>query len=365
MQPMIPSRIHCLSRLPRLPSGKLDRQQLADQPAQLLLPGHPNAGPRGPGWSRMTTLWEEVLHVSRVGPHDNFFQLGGHSLKAIELVERIQRDFQRDVPPGILMEAPTPALLTERLEAHSSSPLLVRMRTQGQLPILCLIPGAYGGTIGLRTLANQVGPDQPVVGLEYDATDPADRVSLESVAHRFVREIRQRFPEGPYRLCGFSMGGLIAYEMAKELGSQVDHLILLDAYGPGVVPAQGPNLRNRLHELWTHLQILARSKPRHILERISKLPGRTRPTTSEQFELALDYLARPQSPEPKFGGPVSLIRLSHRPDWVNDPLLGWSELFPQLRVRTIVGLHGPLVLEEPVVTEAARALNDVLGLSGK
>lgn len=363
--PLRPVRIRHLEALPRLPSGKIDRERLGDSEAVALrlqtgqlLSLRPEGPEQDAPWRAMAQLWEAVLKVPQVGPNDNFFDLGGHSLSAVELSHRIEEKFGRAMPPGLLVELPTVALLWAALQ-RPVPPVLLEMRAgDAENPLLCLIPGAWGGTIGFHKMVLRLNPEQPVVGLEFDGLESQDRVSLPAVAVRFASELARYRSSGPYILCGFSMGGLLAYEMAKILGNQVQHLILLDATGPGVIPETTPRWRNRLQEVWTHLQILARSRPRHVWDRLLKLPAR-RYRPSEQFDLAVRYFSEFQK-EGCFEGPVTLIRMSYQPDWLTDPLLGWGELLPQLQTRTVVGLHGPLVIEEPVVDDVVAELERIL-----
>ncbi len=356
----LPARLYRVERLPRLDSGKIELESLQ---GQLLgrSAGTAEQAPTAP-W---IGLWEEVLGISGIGVHDNFFQLGGHSLKALELAERLSRQLGRTVSPSALVDHPTVALLTQYLQRPRHSAVVTLKPGQGpERPLLVLIPGAWGGTLGLRRLAERLPHPQPVIGLEYEATDAHDRESLEALAARFAHDLRAYQPQGPYRLCGYSLGGLLATALLPELGQQVDHLILLDAYGPGPAGGEQRNFwANRLHELWTHAQILSRSRPRDLFERLSKLPQRWSRTPSAQLELVQEFLQRRQV-QAEFAGRVSLIRLTHQPDWMTDPLLGWGQLFPQLEIRELVGLHGPLVLEEPVVSAAAHLLSELLDEGG-
>lgn len=357
--PMLPHAIYCVERIPRFPSGKVDYATLGREKNRPLPPVESSSEPSEAPWRAMAELWQEVLNRPFVGPDDNFFELGGHSMAAVELTSRIERRFGLAVPPGILVEVPTVAGLSALLEQGRTQPVLVRLRGQGPAPRLCLIPGAWGGTIGFHKLVEKFPEGSCVVGMEYDALEMSDRTSLKQVARKFTAELLRYCPQGPYRLCGFSMGGLLAYEMACELGEQMEHLILLDSHGPGIVPHSGVRWKNRLLEMWTHIQILARSRPRHIVDRLAKLPERLNPPASEQFHLALDYLARWQN-RPGYEGRCTLIRLSHQPDWMTDSKLGWSEVFPELEMRTIIGLHGALVLEEPVVSLVAKELLELI-----
>ncbi|MBQ1076207.1 amino acid adenylation domain-containing protein [Micromonospora sp. C31] len=229
---MVPSAVLVLDRLPVTANGKLDRRAL---PA----PQHgPAAGraPRTPAEQRLCALFAEVLGVDRVGPDDNFFDLGGHSLLATRLIARARTDLGLDRAVRDLFQRPTPAgLLGDGADEGTATGVLLPLRTTGtRPPLFCVHPGA-GMSWSYAGLTQHLGPDQPVYGLQTRAlSTPGYRAGgVGELAEDYLAEIRRVQPHGPYRLLGWSFGGVVAHAMATRLqaaGEEVELLALMDAY---------------------------------------------------------------------------------------------------------------------------------------
>jgi amino acid adenylation domain-containing protein len=230
---MVPAVFTWMDALPRTSSGKLDRRALPE----------PDAGPDGaehvpprPGMEeRLAAVWQEVLGVERIGAHDDFFDLGGQSILATRLFARLRGELGVDVPVAMLVQAPTVESMARALAAGERAVRLplVPLQTFGERPPLFLVHPAGGHVICYRGLAVSLAPDQPVYGLQprglEDGMTPID--SLSEMAAYYVEAIRRFRPKGPYRLGGWSFGGVVAWEMARQLRAAdeaVDLLALLD-----------------------------------------------------------------------------------------------------------------------------------------
>ncbi|GLQ87765.1 non-ribosomal peptide synthase/polyketide synthase [Dyella flagellata] len=232
---MLPAAVVALDALPLNPNGKLDRKAL---PAPHFSPATQRA-PRTPEESVLAELFAEALGVEGVGIDDNFFELGGHSLLAIRLVARIRSMMQNDMPIQALFEAPTVAALAARFTDPEQRPSLLPLRSTGeQPPLFCVPPGGnlawtYAGLI------SHIDADCPVYGLHAPDLQDADGrdASLDEVIDRHVADMREVQAKGPYRLMGWSLGGLIAHMIATRLqaaGEEVSLLAMIDAYPRGV-----------------------------------------------------------------------------------------------------------------------------------
>jgi thioesterase domain-containing protein/acyl carrier protein len=192
--------------------------------------------PNGAVESRLTQLWEAVLEKRPIGVNDDFFELGGDSLRAARLFARIEQRFQRSLPVGTLFQAPTIAALAKIIsDGSSSDTCVVPIQSGNARPPLYCLPAHTGSVLLYRTLAQHLGSDQPVYGLQPQGLDgkhvPLTRI--EDMAVNFVRDIRLIQPKGPYFVAGYCMGGTIALEMAQQLrrqGETVGMLALLDTY---------------------------------------------------------------------------------------------------------------------------------------
>ncbi|MBG0567780.1 non-ribosomal peptide synthetase [Actinoplanes aureus] len=244
---MVPSAVVQLDAVPLTPSGKVDRAALPDPEGPGTSRGR---GPRTPQEELFCTLFGEVLGLGPVSAEDNFFELGGDSLAAATLAARATEFTGHRVGARDLYEAPTVAALVERLGgAGGGDPLavLLPLREHGsRAPLFCVHPfGGLGWTYA--GLLRHLDREQPIYAVQARGlAEPGDDGSgqlpadLDEMAADYVDQIRTVQPQGPYRLAGWSLGGLIAHRMAtllQERGERVELLALLDAYP---VRATGP-----------------------------------------------------------------------------------------------------------------------------
>jgi amino acid adenylation domain-containing protein/non-ribosomal peptide synthase protein (TIGR01720 family) len=249
-QYMVPSSFVELAELPLTANGKVDRRALAELRGSAPAVAADHLPPRDELELALAGLWQELLGVSPVSVRANFFELGGHSLAAVRLLARIRAGWGRDLPLATLFAAPTieelAALLRRDEAAAAPRGPLVAIQPRGpRRPFFCVHP-VGGNVLCYAELARRLGPDQPFYGLQ--ATTPAAAAaaappeaaaappSLEQLAAAYLDEVRHVQPSGPYLLGGWSMGGVVAYEMARQLelaGEEVGLVALIDAGAPG------------------------------------------------------------------------------------------------------------------------------------
>ncbi|MER7728755.1 amino acid adenylation domain-containing protein [Streptomyces sp. NPDC096323] len=235
---MVPSAVVALDAFPLSPSGKLDRREL---PAPVFAGGGGDR-PMSVREEALALLFAEVLGADSVGPDDAFFDLGGTSLLAVRLVARVREEFGAELTIGSLFEASTPAALAARIDGAGTEPasgdaLDVVLRLRGgsaRAPLFAIHP-AGGIAWCYAGLAARLGPDQPVYGIQARGLvreEPLPR-TLEDEAADYVQRIREVQGQGPYRLLGWSVGGVLAHTVAvllQESGEEVELLALLDAF---------------------------------------------------------------------------------------------------------------------------------------
>ncbi|MGI5430034.1 amino acid adenylation domain-containing protein [Streptomyces sp. CA-179760] len=270
---MIPSAFVSLEALPHTASGKLDRKALPAPDAPLAAKTAPRTELEGV----LRSLFAEVLRLApaQVGVHDGFLDLGGHSLLAPRLTSRVSAELGVDLPMRALFHSPTVAALARRLDegdqracdGSGTAPVgpLLPLRTRGDgEPLFCL-PPASGLSWGFAGLARHIDPDRPLYGLQSRGLIPGQQRagSLDEVVAEHTALIREIQPHGPYHLLGYSMGGLVAYDVAVGLqaaGEKVALLGLFDSF-PGAWIRQGPTLPDRPTLLRSLLTILGRPAP--------------------------------------------------------------------------------------------------------
>ncbi|MGI5365949.1 amino acid adenylation domain-containing protein [Streptomyces iakyrus] len=233
---MVPSAVVPLERFPLTPNGKLDRKAL---PAPGVTAEAPARAPRTPREELLCELFAEVLGVAAVGIDDSFFARGGHSLLAAGLIGRLHEALGVEIGLRSLFEAPTVAELAERLDTGGGPggefDVLLPLRRAGEGPALFCVPAAGGLGWSFAGLTRHIPDRHPLYalqspGLSDEAEQPA---TVEETAARYVERIREVDPHGPYHLVGWSVGGLIAHEMAVRLrasGAEVALLAVLDSY---------------------------------------------------------------------------------------------------------------------------------------
>lgn len=244
-EPALPSSFTVLEALPLTPNGKLDRHAL---PAPDRVARAAFVEPTTPAERKLAQWWQRMLQVERVGLHDNFFELGGDSLTAAEMAAGFSEQFGMDLPLASLFEAPTVASLAafvERTGDGRDDPLgeMLVLRAPRKLhevgkvqprPLFCIHP-MLGLGLGFSSLLRHLDPAMPVYalqshGLRGDARLPG---SIEEIATDYLAQIRRIQPEGPYRLVGRSLGGLIGHAIAEQLlamGERVELLAMIDSY---------------------------------------------------------------------------------------------------------------------------------------
>ena len=238
---MVPAVIVLLDALPVAPNGKVDRNALPAPDQARPESEKAYVAPRDDLELQLAHIWEEVLGVRPVGVRDNFFELGGHSLMAVRLFAVIEKQLGKKLPLTAVFQGATVEQLVDLLRQQATpgpQSSLVAIQPGGSKRPLFLVHPAGGHVFPYVHLAQLLGPDQPCYGLQArsleDGQDPHARI--EDMAAYYIEAMRSAQPTGPYLLGGWSMGGVVAFEMAQQLHAQGDHVALL-ALLDGRIPA--------------------------------------------------------------------------------------------------------------------------------
>jgi len=345
-------------------------------------------------------IWEQVLRIERVGLSDDFFELGGSSLMAVQLLAQIRNRTGKSVPLPALFEAPTIEQLASLLEDKTGpSSALVALQTNGSKPPLVLIHGAGGGILwGYANLAPHLGAGQPVYAIQPHAAT-LETSNVEELATRYITQLRALQPAGPYYLGGYCFGGYLAYEMARQLrvgGEQVALLLLIEATAPngsyekvdwrrlGFISDFARNLSYWLNDFFdltrqaqrefffrqvgvVFKKLTARlrrrgERPIHLEQyvNISELPEHELNFWRMHLRAGADYVPQP------YPGRVTLVRTRAQPLFCSyDPAYGWGELAGDgVEVRIVPGSHEN-IFKEPGVRLLAEPLRECLARAQK
>ncbi|MBO0950113.1 non-ribosomal peptide synthetase [Fibrella forsythiae] len=239
---MVPTDFVVVPRFPITPNGKIDRKALpapsADRTSVSEQTADRSNKPTTPEEVLLSALWSEVLGVEDIGIDDNFFELGGHSMIAVQVMTRLEKQTGRRLPLASLFEYPTIRQLATLLHEDTkpvSWKSLVPIKPTGTRQPLYIVHGAGLNVLLFNAVAQNLHADQPVYGLQARGLNGIDEpfYSIEEMAAHYVETIVKHNPAGPYSLSGFSFGGIVAYEMArqmKEKGLDVGLVALFDAY---------------------------------------------------------------------------------------------------------------------------------------
>ena len=362
----------------------------------------------------LVDIWEDLLGVENVGVQDSFFDLGGHSLIAVRLFAKLNKQYKVDYPISVLFEAPTieacaklireavgdsgttattTAVSEREPEVRTRYKHLVAMHpsnSEDDRPFF-LAAGMFGNVLNLRQLANLIGKDRPFYGLQARGLygDDKPHATFEEMATDYLEEIRQVQPHGPYLLGGFSGGGIVAYEMAQQLsalGEEVSLLVMLDTPIPSDTPL------STQEKLAIHRQNLSRegleypvnwlkqkleyrkhmadkTHEREAQEQGGAEPGFHSLVIESAFYAALaKYQVKPLPME------IQLFRPKLRPthQFSDGQLInrdrrriysdnGWSRYVPSVRVFEMPGDHDSMVLEPNVRILAAHLRRSIEG----
>jgi thioesterase domain-containing protein len=368
---MVPSYFVTLDAWPLTPNGKIDRKALpepsqsGDGEARTIVP--PKTDPE----RALAPIWEEVLKVKPISITDNFFDLGGHSFLAAVLLAKIRTQLGHTLPLGTLFTAPTiqqlAALIQKNLEAPTVSPI-VPLHEEGEQPPLFLIAGVGGHVFTFHKFARMLDPRQPTYGVKAIGIDgtrpPLDRI--EDIAAEYVKEITALRPKGPFMLGGYSVGAIVAYELAlqlRQLGHQISLLVVFDMNAPGY-PKKLPLPRRVMMHLGNFARLGLQEKKSYLVERFGNVK------TKVLRRLGLGVLNAPEIPgvealpqdaikrvwaalveaqlryEPRAKLDTSLIlfKAEEAEEWaatiMDDPLAGWGQWVKgSIEEHTIPGGH--------------------------
>ena len=354
--------------------------------------------PRDDVERKLARIWEEILGVEHVRISDDFFDLGGSSLLAVNLFAQINKSFGRLLPLATLFEAPTIEQLADLVRVKqwtaSWSPLVQIQSGEARPPLFC-VHAEGGNVIDYRAMATHIGKDQPIYGLQSEGLsgEPMDYRSIEEMAQQYIQEIRSIQPKGPYVLGGFCMGGTIAYEMAQQLqeeGEEIALLVMIQTrhqnyytYPPKTtrlhrwiyrsmdrIHYEGsnfvkPGLKTKMIYIGDRIERLREIVQSQIERKLETIFGQSESKFAHSLVYALEkvawmnrqafwnYEAKP------YRGHVAIFRASHQPRGIiPDPTLGWGPLVEgELELYEIPAFH-QTILSEPQVKDMAHQIRD-------
>ncbi|MDN3579773.1 non-ribosomal peptide synthetase [Mucilaginibacter flavus] len=235
---MVPDDFVLMEVIPITPNGKIDRKALPKPDYGDIKRTGDFIAPRTENEKLVAEIWQELMGIKSISIGDNFFELGGRSLVAVQIMARIEKETGKRLPLATLFEHATIEKLAARLDIDPASitwESLVPIKPTGSKMPLYIVHGAGLNVLLFNALAMNMDADQPVYGLQAKGLNGIDEPLdvMEEIAANYIAEIVAKNPDGPYALAGYSLGGIIAYEMAKQLmaaGKEVKMLAMFDTY---------------------------------------------------------------------------------------------------------------------------------------
>lgn len=235
---MVPDDFVIMEVIPITPNGKIDRKALPKPDYGNIQRTGEFVAPRTANEKLVAEIWQQLMGIENISMTDNFFELGGRSLVAVQIMARIEKETGKRLPLATLFEYATIEKLAARLEIDPSSitwESLVPIKPSGSKMPLYIVHGAGLNVLLFNALAMNMDAEQPVYGLQARGLNGVDEPLdvMEEIATNYITEIVAKNPDGPYALAGYSLGGIIAFEMAKQLmaaGKEVKMLAMFDTF---------------------------------------------------------------------------------------------------------------------------------------
>lgn len=312
----------------------------------------------------LSRTWRRVLGKNGIGTDENFFDLGGDPWLAIQLFDEIKQATGRSFSPLVIYQAPTIASLAAFLQAAKTPafPKYVQLKSGNAHPPLFLMHGLGGNIMEFFGLVKHLQISHAVYGLQARGIDGLEDPfsSIEQMAKFHVDAIKEVQPHGPYLLVGYSLGGLVAMEMARHLlstGDKTALLVMIDSYPPirYAPPVQklgvwARKARNRARQMLQSAPQSDKSLGRVFTPPMLKVQEAAR-------KALVDYQLRP------YPGEVRFVRAGTPLHFPDDPARVWTKFITQMEVQTVPGDHQELLTayHEPLANVISRYLAEIPG----
>ncbi|WP_371876471.1 non-ribosomal peptide synthetase [Pseudoduganella chitinolytica] len=386
---MVPAAFVPLAALPLTANGKLDRKALPAPEGQGLAHQAYEA-PQGEVEQTIAALWAQLLGVERVGRHDNFFDLGGYSLMVFQVIEGLKQKGYNAALQDVLLAQELSALAQLISANHGGAPApdqWVTIRHGGSRPALVFLHEPSGEVLSYERLARHIDAEVGLYGIRADGATITSETTYEELAARYVSILREALPQGPYRLAGWSAGGVLAYEVARQLaaqGQRVEFVGLIDSWLRGSAGSAGNTieLADKLMLLVSYIEYqgckLADPDVAQLME-APDLPAALalakrqrwlgQDIGADEFDarVALAFNLR-QGAHAYAAAPIEapVHLFTATPQGAADPANGWgSVLRGRLQVHPIGGDHWSLMMEPARAARLGSAISALLdGIDG-
>ncbi len=350
----VPNIFVKLSELPITGTGKINRKALpkpiiSNRSNKVFVPATTLIQ------KKLQSIWSDALALPTLSMQDDFFELGGHSLIAIQVMTRLKKETGHQIPISALFQYSTIEKLSRLLDDQQNTNwnCLVPIKPAGTQPPLYVIHGDGLNVLVFRAFSVYIDEDQPVWGIQSKGLDghSIPKETISEIAAEYLAEILALNPDGPYNFAGYSFGGLVAYELAKQLtskGKKVNFVGVLDTnisnetfYQDGHVGISG-KLKRQLPKLKfitqsffanpkqtvAYQRFIIKNKMKELWSKIGLTKNIVEEEKISHEEKILNKLTHAYQTYDMQAAPieVDLFRCKKRPYFVDDPIyLGWKK----------------------------------------
>ena len=384
---MVPADFVVLKEFPLTPNNKIDKKALPKPASKAKVQDLSSDRPKGKNEILVAQIWSSVLGLTDIPTNANFFELGGQSLLAVKVMAAIESQTGKRLPLATLFENATIAKLARKIQSEEEErwESLVPIKTSGNKPPVFMIHGGGLNILLFKTIADMLDEEQPVYGMQARGLSrPAELLyTIEEIAAVYVREIMDVYPNGPYLLTGYSLGGIIAFEMARQLrnlGKEIKFLGAVDTYAGNLksVADHTSKITKKVKRQFHKIPFFTKAFIEHpketfvyqwnyVKNKINKpLPAKIKSqdnyfTPYEQsimdsYDIAVDNYAMPAD-----NFQLDLFRVNKRIYYIDDQVyLGWDKFAKKgVKIHVVPGDHRTF-LHPPNDREFAAILQSAL-----
>jgi thioesterase domain-containing protein/acyl carrier protein len=383
---MVPNHFVLLTDIPKTLNGKVDKKQLppfqgaAEQVSVKEVQINKEKLENAEFYEQIRKLWEKVLGKNEVSDEDNFFNIGGNSLLAVQIFSKLDTVFKINLPLASLIEAedfkafaqivmearPTKSISVKKFDTNEIFNSLVKISNKGDLAPLFCFHAAGGNVLNYVGLIPALKSKRPLYALQSLGLDgkSTPRDSIVKMAIAYIEEIKRAQPEGPYNLAGGSMGGTMALEVAIRLraaGDEVERLILFDTFGPKFnLKKYTKRKSNYFFQKIELLKFVSKGVFTDLLISICNKVGLKAPLVVSLYQVEMNnYRALWKYRPGTYEGDVHLIRCKITEEgWYSDPLLGWKDtLLGQMHIHEISSSHEEFIESPALIGALTKIIN--------
>ena len=374
----VPRRIYFVDEIPKSPTGKIQRKTMAQRlnTEKISLDSSRSYSehrePTNEVEKDLVEIWSRVLKIKKIGIRDDYFALGGDSLRAEEIVTQISKRYGlRRIPIVVFIHAPTiekmAILLSSDMTEINST--LVCMQPNGDKTPMYLVHNCAGEVVFLTDLVYNLGKERPIFAFRapFLKGEMVPDNAIKEYSKRYLRELLKKQTEGPYILVGAGPGGQIALEMTHQLENAKVKVILIEALHPkSPINVSDHRRIDRVKEFIRSIpkQVYTRVRVRNILKNLASIVK----TLSTMIVISRDTVSRMNNAlrryDPKkYYSPVLLIMAQTRKGYPDDPSVRIKELLlflkGEVETHVIQGEHMD-ILKEPGARRIAEIINNYL-----